>query len=67
MVFGKLSLPGRLLRRFAVSTTINTSFVERHDATDRHQDSRKRRKTCGSSRDLAWSTEEWIIDPAKPR
>ena len=33
------------LRRSEVSNTINTSFVERNNATDRHQNARKRRKT----------------------
>ena len=36
---------GALLERSTVSTTINTSFVERNNGTDRHQNSRKRRKT----------------------
>ena len=38
------------LRRSEVSNTINTSFVERNNATDRHQNGRKRRKTYGFSR-----------------
>ena len=52
VVFGTLTLPWALLRRSTVSTTINTSFVERHHGTDRHQNSRKRRKTYGFSKEL---------------
>jgi hypothetical protein len=53
LVFGTLYLLGGLLNRSTASTTINTSFVERNNATDRHQNSRKRRKTCAFSKDLA--------------
>ena len=53
LVFGTLYLLGGLLQRSTVSTTINTSFVERHNGTDRHQNSRKRRKTYGFCKDLA--------------
>ncbi len=52
LVFGTLDLLGGMLRRSTVSTTINTSFVERNNATDRHQNSRKRRKTYGFSKAL---------------
>src|SRR3954469_3255263 len=50
---GTLYLLGGLLRRSTESTTINTSFVERNNGTDRHQNARKRRKTCAFSKDLA--------------
>jgi IS1 family transposase len=53
VVFGTLALLGALLRRSTASTTINTSFVERNNGTDRHQNSRKRRKGYGFSKDLA--------------
>jgi hypothetical protein len=53
LVFGTLVLLSVLLARSTASTTINTSFVERNNGTDRHQNSRKRRKTCGFSKDLA--------------
>ena len=53
LVFGTLCLLSALLKRSTASTTINTSFVERNNGTDRHQNSRKRRKTCGFSKDLA--------------
>ena len=53
LVFGTLYLLGVLLKRSTVSTTINTSFVERQNGTDRHQNSRKHRKTYGFSKNLA--------------
>ena len=53
LVFGTSDLLVGLLKRSTASTTINTSFVERNNGTDRHQNSRKRRKTCGFSKVLA--------------
>jgi hypothetical protein len=53
LVFGTLCLLGSLLNRSTASTTINTSFVERNNGTDRHQNARKRRKTYAFSKDLA--------------
>jgi len=40
------------LKRSKVSNTINTSFVERQNGTDRGKNSRKRRKTYGFSKKL---------------
>jgi hypothetical protein len=53
LVFGPLRLLVALLSRSTASTTINTSFVERNNGTDRQQNSRKRRKTYAFSKDLA--------------
>ena len=53
VVFGTMVLLNALLTRSTASTTINTSFVERNNGTDRHQNARKRRKTYGFSKDLA--------------
>src|SRR3954447_27029759 len=53
LAFGTLYLLGGLLRRSTASTRINTSLVERNNGTDRHQNSRKRRKTYAFSKDLA--------------
>jgi hypothetical protein len=53
LVFGTLALLCLLLGRSTVSTTINTSFVERHNGTDRRQDARKHRETYGFSKELA--------------
>jgi len=51
VVFGMWCLLECWLRRSGVSNTINTSFVERNNATDRRQNGRKQRKTYGFSRD----------------
>ncbi len=53
VVFGTMVLLNELLSRSTASTTINTSFVERNNGTDRHQNSRKRRKTYAFSKELA--------------
>jgi IS1 family transposase len=53
VVFGTMILLNMLLTRSTASTTINTSFVERNNGTDRHQNARKRRKTYAFSKDLA--------------
>lgn len=53
LVFGTVCLLAALLSRSTASTTINTSFVERNNGTDRHQNSRKRRKTRAFSKDRA--------------
>jgi hypothetical protein len=53
LVFGTLALLQALLGRSTASTTINTAFVERHNGTDRHQNSRKHRRTYGFSKELA--------------
>lgn len=45
LVFGTVALLQWLLARSLVSSKINTSFVERHNGTDRHQNARKARKT----------------------
>ena len=50
VVFGLWCLLDVWLRRSRVSNTIDTSFVERNNATDRHQNARKRRKTYCFSR-----------------
>jgi IS1 family transposase len=52
VVFGTLILLGALLSRSTASTAVNTSFVERNNGTDRHQNSRKRRKGYGFSKEL---------------
>jgi IS1 family transposase len=51
VVFGMWCLLEWWLRRSCVSNTINTSFVERNNATDRRQNGRKQRKSYGFSRD----------------
>jgi IS1 family transposase len=51
LVFGTTAYLSALLSRSRVSSTVNTSFVERNNGTDRRQNSRKVRKTCGFSKD----------------
>jgi len=53
LVFGVMSLLTDYLKRSSVSNVINTSFVERQNGTDRGQNSRKRRKTVGFSKNQA--------------
>ncbi len=53
LVFGTLALLQGWLDRSTVSTTVNTSFVGRHNGTDRHQNGRKHRKTYGFSKEIA--------------
>lgn len=45
LVFGTIALILAYLTRSTVSSTINTSFVERHNGTDRGQNARKTRDT----------------------
>jgi hypothetical protein len=52
LIFGTALLLEAYLERSRVSTTINTAFVERNNGTDRHQNARKHRKTCGFSKDI---------------
>lgn len=51
IVFGTAVVLGWLLSRSRVSRTVNTSFVERNNGTQRRQNSRKVRKTYGFSKD----------------
>jgi len=53
LVFGTLCVLDAHLSRSTASTTINTSFVEWNNGTDRHQNARKRRKTYGFTKELA--------------
>ena len=50
VVFGVWGLLECWLRRSSASNSINTSFVERNNATDRRQKGRKQRKSYGFSR-----------------
>ena len=53
LVFGMACVLALLLGRSQVSKTVHTAFVERHNGTDRRQNSRKHRKTYGFSKDAA--------------
>lgn len=50
LIFGTIALLTLYLNRSSVSSTINTSFVERHNGTDRSQNARKVRKTYAFSK-----------------
>ncbi len=56
VVFGTMAAVQAALARSKVSRWINTSFVERHNATDRHHNGRKVRRTYTSSKD--WRVHE---------
>lgn len=52
-VWGSQRSIARALRQSTASTHVNTSFIERHNATDRHRNARKARRTYRFSKD--WS------------
>jgi hypothetical protein len=56
VVFGTMAGVEAALARSTASRRINTSFVERQNATDRHRNARKVRKTYTFSKD--WSAHE---------
>ncbi len=51
VVFGTMAAVAAALAGSRVSRSINTSFLERQNATDRHQNARKSRKTYRFSKD----------------
>ncbi|QDU19022.1 hypothetical protein [Urbifossiella limnaea] len=51
MVFGTVEAVALALVAWAVSTAVNTCFVERHNGTDRNRCSRKVRKSYAFSKD----------------
>ena len=55
-VFGSDESVAAALERSAVSRAVNTSFVERHNGTDRHRNARKGRGTYRFSKD--WRAHE---------
>jgi IS1 family transposase len=52
LIFGTMALIAAYFSRSTVSSTINTSFVERHNGTDRGQNARKGRDTYCFSKKL---------------
>ena len=52
VILGTAATLEKALAGSRVSGTVNTSFVERHNGTDRHQNARKHRKTYGFSKDI---------------
>lgn len=57
VVLGTWQSVRRALKHSSVSMAINTSFLERHNATDRHRNARKARSTYRFSKD-------WLIHEA---
>jgi IS1 family transposase len=51
IVFGTKQSVARALAQSSVSSAINTSFLERHNGTDRHRNARKARRTYRFSKD----------------
>jgi hypothetical protein len=58
VVFGTVAAVVAALGASKVSRAINTAFVERENATDRHRDARKARKTYRFSKD--WRFHEAV-------
>jgi IS1 family transposase len=52
IIFGTQESVAAALEQSTASTAINTSFLERHNATDRHRNTRKARCTYRFSKDL---------------
>jgi IS1 family transposase len=58
IVFGTRASVAKALRRSTASRRINTSFLERHNATDRHRNARKARRTYRFSKD--WQAHQSV-------
>ena len=51
VIFGTAATVAAALEASAVSRTVNTAFVERHNGTDRSRNARRARKTYSFSKD----------------
>ena len=51
VIFGTAATVAAAVEASAVSRTVNTAFVERHNGTDRNRNARKLRKTYCVSKD----------------
>jgi IS1 family transposase len=58
VVFGTEASVAEALAASKASTAVNTSFLERHNATDRHRNARKARRTYRFSKD--WQVHEAV-------
>jgi IS1 family transposase len=60
VIFGTEQSIAQALEQSAVSTAVNTSFIERHNGTDRHRNARKGRRTYRFSKD--WEIHQAVGD-----
>jgi IS1 family transposase len=58
VVLGSKKSVARALEQSRVSSNVNTSFLERHNATDRHRNARKARRTYRFSKD--WDIHQTV-------
>ena len=56
IVFGTIAAVAAALAMSSASSSVNTSFVERQNGTDRHRNARKARKTYRYSKDYRYHT-----------
>jgi IS1 family transposase len=64
VVFGGRAAVAARLAQSPVSRTINTSFIERDNLTQRQQNRRLTRRTNGFSKDLSWFEKQWWLSLA---
>ena len=59
-VYGGRRSLAQALKQSSVSAAVNTSFLERHNGTDRHRNARKSRRTYRFSKD--WKIHQQVSD-----